>query len=434
MPTPSSRQSELSFRFTKMITSLRLFVAVTFTLPFASALTIPDSVPDSQPSPNNVLPPTNQAAGSTNQAAQQQQKQKDQDTVLKILVCGDSITQGKEGQFTWRYRLWEWFHANSESHALTQSQTPGTSPSQSTTTTTTASDDDSNSNSNEQEPYHYPTLQFVGPYNGTLPTTTTSANTTTAWGADPMQPQTWGAYHPTVHPTFYPGGGSSHFAVYGRPAWMDVDLIGAQVQAHRPDVVVLHLGFNDIGWWAHSAADLVGTMQRLVFFSRLARADVAVLIADVSHRVGVAGREDIPVTTAEYNRVIVEKAREWSTEKSPVEVVRVSHVESCPAGFDGLHPNSLGDYQIARAYTQVFHEKFRLGSGPLEVPAVNTIPGMSSPSGPMSSAMGVIMSAPPLGIFAGVVLLGLVLAMVLRPELLRLKRLGKGRYHLLPSR
>ena len=107
------------------------------------------------------------------------------------------------------------------------------------------------------------------------------------------------------------------------------------------------------------------------------------------------------------------------------------HIESCPAGFDGLHPNSLGDFQIASAYTQVFHEKFGFGSGVLEVPNLNAIPGMSSYPG-LSTAVNAI-SSPALGIFAGVVLLCLVLATVLRPELLRLKRFGRGKYRLVPS-
>lgn len=303
-----------------MHASSRLLAAVILTMSFSSALTIPDSGPDSLSNPNNVVPPATPAAAAatTNQASQHQQ-QKDQNAVTKILVCGDSITQGAEGQFTWRYRLWQWFHTNSAFHALTEPET-SSSPSHSTT------DDENDDDDNAHETYHYPAIQFVGPYNGTLPTA--SANTTT-WGADPMKPQTWGAYHPAVHPSFSPGGGSAHFAVYGRPAWMDIDLISAQVQAYQPDFVILHLGFNDIGWWGHTAADLVGTMQRLVFFSRVAKRDVAVLIADVSHRVGVAGREDIPPTTAEYNKAIVEKAREWSTEASPVEVVRVSEVYDC---------------------------------------------------------------------------------------------------------
>ena len=28
---------------------------------------------------------------------------------LKIMIVGDSMTHASEGDFTWRYRLWEWF-------------------------------------------------------------------------------------------------------------------------------------------------------------------------------------------------------------------------------------------------------------------------------------------------------------------------------------
>jgi hypothetical protein len=28
---------------------------------------------------------------------------------ISIMVVGDSLTQGFEGDYTWRYRLWEWF-------------------------------------------------------------------------------------------------------------------------------------------------------------------------------------------------------------------------------------------------------------------------------------------------------------------------------------
>jgi hypothetical protein len=29
---------------------------------------------------------------------------------ISVMVVGDSMTQGKEGDWTWRYRLWEWFN------------------------------------------------------------------------------------------------------------------------------------------------------------------------------------------------------------------------------------------------------------------------------------------------------------------------------------
>lgn len=109
----------------------------------------------------------------------------------------------------------------------------------------------------------------------------------------------------------------------------------------------------------------------------------------------------------------------------------LGHVESCPAGFDGLHPNSLGDFEIAHAYTQVFHERFGFGSGVLEVPQADAILGTSSYSR-LATVFDAV-SSPPMAMFAGVVMLSIVVATILRPELLRLKRFGKGKYRLLPS-
>lgn len=118
-------------------------------------------------------------------------------------------------------------------------------------------------------------------------------------------------------------------------------------------------------------------------------------------------------------------------------------VTSCPAGIDGLHPNSLGDFQIARAYTQVLHDKFHYGAAPLEVPSPDTIPGLSSSStGGNGKLVGGHAPSPPVTFLAaGAGLFSLVLVAALRPEWVRLRRgrfgLGgvmKGRYHLLPSR
>lgn len=230
---------------------------------------------------------------------------------IKFLVCGDSITQGAEGDFTWRYRLWEWFRANAQL-AMTTPTSAGTSGSTTTRTTTT------------KTTYLTPTLQYVGPYNGTLPASV-------ADDIDLADPQTWGPYHPSVDPAFSPGGGSAHFAVYGRPAWMDVDLLREQVARHGPDVVVLHLGFNDFGWWGQTAAELVESVRKLVAEARRGSAGgrVGILIADVSHRLLVQGREDIPVTTDEYNALLKQKALGWSTVESPVTVVKVSEDYDC---------------------------------------------------------------------------------------------------------
>lgn len=241
-------------------------------------------------------------------------------TTVRILVCGDSISQGREGDFTWRYRLWEWFHNNSNAQSTTTTTTPSSADRQPQPSPSSSSSTSPSANNNKNI---YATIQYVGPFNGTLPASVDAIN------VDPTNPQTWGTYHPSVSPLFSPGGGSSHFAVYGRPAWQDIEPLHAQVTEHRPDIVVLHLGFNDIGWWGNNATDLIVSIQRLVFIARLARPDVKVLIADVSHRLAVAGREDIEASTDQYNALLDAKAAEWWTPDSPIEVVKVSKVYDC---------------------------------------------------------------------------------------------------------
>lgn len=110
---------------------------------------------------------------------------------------------------------------------------------------------------------------------------------------------------------------------------MDVDLIQEQVARYTPDFIVLHLGFNDFGWWGQTASELVESVHRLVDNARLGRADVKFLIADVSHRLLVKGREDIPTTTDDYNGLLKQQALGWSTVESPVLVVKVSEDYDC---------------------------------------------------------------------------------------------------------
>lgn len=203
---------------------------------------------------------------------------------IQILVCGDSITQGQEFTFTWRYRLWEWFQANTAAHLA-------------------------------------PTLQYVGPYNGTLP----SDQPLFGGKDDPEETRTWGAYHPSTDPAFV----GKHFALYGRPAWQMVDVIQAQVETYNPDIVVLHLGFNDLAWWGVPPVELVERMAWLIFNARQGRRDVGVFVADVSSRLLLEARPDIEGLTREYNALLAAKVEEWTSPESPVVLIRVSEEYDC---------------------------------------------------------------------------------------------------------
>jgi len=44
-------------------------------------------------------------------------------------------------------------------------------------------------------------------------------------------------------------------------------------------------------------------------------------------------------------------------------------ITGCPASHDGLHPNALGEFQIAKAFSQVMHEKYGFGDANFTIPA-----------------------------------------------------------------
>ncbi|EMD66010.1 carbohydrate esterase family 3 protein [Bipolaris sorokiniana ND90Pr] len=33
-------------------------------------------------------------------------------SVTRVLIIGDSITRSQEGDYIWRYRIWQWFHSS----------------------------------------------------------------------------------------------------------------------------------------------------------------------------------------------------------------------------------------------------------------------------------------------------------------------------------
>jgi hypothetical protein len=65
--------------------------------------------------------------------------------------------------------------------------------------------------------------------------------------------------------------------------------------------------------------------------------------------------------------------------------------DSCPAAFDGLHPNKLGEYEIAQAFSRVLNRNYGFGSSALDVPA-----NLSPPSCPVPT--NVVATTSPYGV------------------------------------
>lgn len=262
---------------------------------------------------------------------------------LKVMVVGDSMTQGEEGDWTWRYRLWEWFHD------------------------------------------HGVKVDFVGPYTGTLPPEPPLAPQPPAVAGEPVLPslpRTWGGYASGSWP---PGlFDSDHFSVWGRQLAQDKGLIRDEVQAYQPDILLVGLGFNDMGWFISDAAGTLASMKTFVDEARAAKPNIKFALANVPQRTAIGGREDLPIKTNAYNQMLKDAIPTWSTQTSPIKLVdwRANYsceTTGCPAGYDGLHPNAYGEYEIAHAFELTLHFSFGLGDSVPAVPAPGQVPVRPTP-------------------------------------------------------
>lgn len=255
------------------------------------------------------------------------------DEPLKILIVGDSISHGREGDWTWRYRLWQWLRSQS---------IPFT---------------------------------FVGPYTGTVPPDSPYPPTPPRLIDEPEPPprplRTDGGYAKPVSPAFLEG--SNHFSASGRQIYQAKFLIAEEISLYEPDICLVQLGFNDLAWLGSGPSDALDNMQELIEEARAAKPDLMFAVADVPHRTDLPGREELRLNTDIYNAALAGAVSDWDTEESPVKLVRFCENYSCGgadsrAAYDGLHPNALGEYQIAQAFARTLVRDFGMGRGGLEIP------------------------------------------------------------------
>ncbi|KXX73552.1 Receptor-type tyrosine-protein phosphatase F [Madurella mycetomatis] len=253
--------------------------------------------------------------------------------VTKVMVVGDSISQGREGDRTWRYRIWEWLRQQGI------------------------------------------LVSFVGPYKGTIPPDDPEPPQPPPLASEPSRrsppPQTDGGYAADVAPEFLEN--SDHFSASGRSAHQARWLIGEQVAAYKPDICLVQLGFNDLGWRVTGPKDTLGSIKHLIDEARSVKPDLKFAVANVPHRTDLPGRSDLPVNTDIYNALLARSIPHWSLPGSPIALVRLCENYSCggttsEAAYDGLHPNALGEYQLTQAFSRALVSSSYLGRTELVIP------------------------------------------------------------------
>ncbi len=229
----------------------------------------------------------------------------------KIMVVGDSISQGLEGDFTWRYRLFEYLRENNVK------------------------------------------MTFVGPWVGTFALPPSQPEGYPGVAAAPVHD---GAYRPGIA---FP---SANLAQWGWTVRQAKDVAGLAALRYQPDYLLIELGFNDLAFNLSSPAGLTGELHTLIVNVQKMRPSIKILVANVIHGEPSGAPETLATRISEYNSALSTQAADWSTEESPVALANIdTPYEPTVDSYDGVHPNAAGEIAIAKAFADALVSRYGVG-------------------------------------------------------------------------
>ncbi|MCD6639599.1 MAG: GDSL-type esterase/lipase family protein [Nocardioides sp.] len=245
----------------------------------------------------------------------------------RILITGDSITQGAQGDHTWRYFFAE---------AVPEADYVG----------------------NKTGPFHQPTFDFD--YQGE------DAYAVSGW--DSAHAATYGARLTNTDPD--PGLGQLP--------------IGTLTATHQPDVILSAWGINDLRY-GHSPASLIAATSRWIAEARAENPDVDFVISELAWTWMADGTRTYNALLADLaaqhdtagSRVVIARMGESYTREADT--------------HDGIHPNLAGEQKIARMMLAAYHrlgdEPAFVEPAPVEEPVAEeptTTPTLRAPARPKS--------------------------------------------------
>lgn len=218
------------------------------------------------------------------------------------MFVGDSMTIGRAGDYTWRYRMWQ--HLNSTFGG----------------------------------PY-----RIVGPRCEVYDTTADAA-----------------VSHVYADPGF-PDHARRHLAGWGE-GWQHMAPVMAEaVAAHRPDVLLVSLGLIDLGFYT-DAEQTADNVRRFAAGARSAHPGVRMVLLPVIPN--SRAEEDAPFAAevARFNELLAKAVADLTTDASPILLAaRPASYDIHRDTYDGTHPNASGEHRLAGEFAAVLHQAWGIG-------------------------------------------------------------------------
>ena len=207
--------------------------------------------------------------------------------VTKIMVVGDSISQGSSGDWTWRYRLAKHLTAAGAAYDL------------------------------------------VGPRTDLFDRVT---------GAHGSQQYMDGTFD------------KQHAAKWGEMIGFAKERIAADVTSSGAQLLLVHLGINDLAWGG-TATDAEASLRGFITNARSANPNLRMIFGAVLPNETAVNDANLRGKINDYNARLAAVAAEQTKPDSPINVLGTAPGWNPIADtYDGTHPNPRGEYKIAANY------------------------------------------------------------------------------------
>lgn len=219
------------------------------------------------------------------------------------MFVGDSMTIGRAGDYTWRYRMWQHLNAT-----------------------------------------------FGGPYKIVGPR---SEVYDTFAGA------------PTSHEyadAAFPGHARRHLAGWGEGWQHMAPLIGPACRSAKADVLLVSLGLIDLGFYT-GATETAANARRFITEARAARPGIRMVLLPVIPNVRAEDDAPFAAEVARFNELLAKAVADLSTPASPILLGARPHAYDIHQDtYDGTHPNASGEHRLAGEFAAVLHQAWGIGA------------------------------------------------------------------------